>query len=390
MTSRLSRLAHTVLFRVALAVTILFVAGAAALAVTQSRIEPVLTGSMDPTIPQYSLVLAVPVRANALRVGDVVVFQPPAGYLPAGGPPVMHRIVELRRQDGTLLMRTRGDANTATDPWTVDLDSSALYRVQASLPHAGLAVQFLHHTTRSTGGMLTWPGLLLLIGAAGYAARLRRRDTASTDADLPAAGALQQVSFELRAPLSSIVGYTELLAEHDLNPQQAKIVQTIARQAQRLAGLAEHLNLLDAQPDDCDDTASEPTCLLAILHEARDRIAPHLAIHGVDLAFTIEGDTGIILDARQTRQAITALLHDAVTASAPGQVLRVDARHTGEHIDVFITQPIDTAQPQTPTTASIATTAAHHILRAHHVEIATHHTDDSAVVNLRLPAAAVR
>ena len=234
---RLSRM-HTALFRAAAAGTALFIAVTVILMVTHTRLQPVLTGSMSPAIPQYSLVLATPVRAADLRVGDVAVFQPPAGDVS-----VMHRVVELREENGVPIMRTRGDANAAADPWTIDLRSSALSRVQAHLPYIGVAVQFLHNTTRHTGGMLTWPGLLILIGVAGYAVRIRRRPPAP----IVEPAAFQQISEELRNPLSSIVGYTELLAEEEtLDPAHARVVETIARQARRLADLADDISILQS------------------------------------------------------------------------------------------------------------------------------------------------
>jgi len=243
--TRAGRLAgtHTVLIRFAAGITALFIAVTVALMVTHTRLEPVLTGSMSPSIPQYSLVLATPVRATDLRVGDVVVFQPPAGHLPAGSTSVMHRVVELREEGGAPVMRTRGDANAALDPWTIDLRGSALSRVQAHLPHVGVALKFLHNTTRHTGGMLTWPGLLILIGVAGYAVRLRRRPTPTPPA--AESPALRRISEGLRNPLSSIVGYAELLADESLDPEHARVVETIARQAQRLAGLADDISAME-------------------------------------------------------------------------------------------------------------------------------------------------
>ena len=234
--------AHTLLFRVAVAVTVVFVGGLTAVAVTDVQLQPVLSSSMTPTVPRYSLVLAVPVRGDQLRVGDVAVFQPPAGYLPAEQQLVMHRVVDLHHQGGRAVMRTRGDANPAADPWTVDLTQSAVYRVRTVVPHAGIAWQFLPNPTRHTGGLLTWPGLMLLIGVTGIAIRTRRRTRVPAPQHEARTVALREASYELRAPLSSIVGYTELLADAELDPAHAQIVETITRQARRLTDFADDLS----------------------------------------------------------------------------------------------------------------------------------------------------
>ncbi|MDG6110023.1 signal peptidase I [Dactylosporangium aurantiacum] len=372
----LIRAAHTLLFRTALVVTLLFLAVTAVLAVTGARLEPVLSGSMSPTIPRYSLVAAVPVRADSLRVGDVVIFQPPAGHLPAGTA-VMHRVVELRDQDGTPVMRTRGDANTATDPWTVDLRSASLYRVQTSLPHAGVVVQFLHNTASRTGGALTWPGILLLAGAAAYATRLLRNREPRA-----AVAPLQQISYELRTPLSSIVGYTELLADEQLSPRQAEVVRTIARQAQRLTGLADDLSLLQTLTRD-PEHVDGPTCLLAILHQVRDALAPHLAAHGADLVFDVEGDTGVLVDPRPVRRAVTALLDEAVTSAEPGHILTITVRRRRDHVTVDMAE-LGAAHADMHAGVSVAATTARHLLQTQRI-----HVDAAAAgLTLRLPVAA--
>jgi signal transduction histidine kinase len=147
----------------------------------------------------------------------------------------------LHHQGGRAVMRTRGDASPAADPWTVDLTRSAVYRVRTVVPHAGIAWQFLHNTTRHTGGLLTWPGLMPLMGVAGIAIRTRRTRVPAPQHEARTV-ALREASYELRAPLSSIVGYTELLADAELDPAHAQIVETITRPARRLTDFADDLS----------------------------------------------------------------------------------------------------------------------------------------------------
>jgi signal peptidase len=86
-------------------------------------------GSMGKAIPAGSLVLAEPIDAGELRPGDVATFVP-AGH----GERVTHRVVAT---DGGIV--TRGDANTARDPWRI-APGTPVHRVVADVPYAGRAV----------------------------------------------------------------------------------------------------------------------------------------------------------------------------------------------------------------------------------------------------------
>jgi signal peptidase len=126
------------------------------------RLQPVLTGSMAPRYPTGTLVAVTPVDPATLRVGDVVMFVPPSPYRTPTGGPVLHRVVSLGTgPDGHLQLRTKGDANAALDPWTIDATHGGLAKLRASSLAAGRAVAVLRHTTHGPA-LLVWPGLLLL------------------------------------------------------------------------------------------------------------------------------------------------------------------------------------------------------------------------------------
>ena len=95
-------------------------------------------GSMEPTIPVGSVVVAQAVDPAELRVGDI------ATYVLASDPStvVTHRIVALERPGGELHLHTRGDANPVEDTSGVDL-SRPVSRVVAWVPAAGYLVEAL-------------------------------------------------------------------------------------------------------------------------------------------------------------------------------------------------------------------------------------------------------
>lgn len=67
------------------------------------------TGSMGETAPPGALVIARPVSADQVAVGDVLVMRP------AGGPTVTHRVIEIETAGTARFAVTQGDANEAPD-----------------------------------------------------------------------------------------------------------------------------------------------------------------------------------------------------------------------------------------------------------------------------------
>ena len=93
-----------------------------------------LTGSMGNTIPVGSLVVDRSVPAQSLNVGDIVSFQKPVGVRGID----THRIAAIRRSNGHATYRTKGDANSSIDPWTIEFARGATAnRVVVSIPHVG-------------------------------------------------------------------------------------------------------------------------------------------------------------------------------------------------------------------------------------------------------------
>lgn len=119
--------------------------GLAVIAVAGWRVEVVATPSMTPAVPEGAAALVQPIeRTTALEPGQVILFRhPDAERL------VMHRIVDVVRQDGDVFYQTRGDANDAPDARLVPSDDVES-RVRASVPQLGS----LLHALRPPVGLL--------------------------------------------------------------------------------------------------------------------------------------------------------------------------------------------------------------------------------------------
>ena len=98
------------------------------------RTYAITGGSMEPRIPLGAEVFVRPVRADRLRVGDVITFHKPDDV----GELVTHRIVAIRGR--TLI--TKGDANDDPDAWRIRAVGTG-WRYAFSVPYLGYAVQLL-------------------------------------------------------------------------------------------------------------------------------------------------------------------------------------------------------------------------------------------------------
>lgn len=121
------------------------------------RTLTVLTGSMAPTIPLGSVVLVVPVPIDEVAVGDVITYAIPVDDHRV----VTHRVVEVLEPG---VVRTRGDANTADDPWVAKLRGSTAWTVRAYIPGAGYVIQAMRQPGLRVGSVLAGTLLALALG----------------------------------------------------------------------------------------------------------------------------------------------------------------------------------------------------------------------------------
>jgi signal peptidase len=98
-------------------------------------------GSMAGTIPVGGIAITKEVQPEDVNVGDVIVFHPPTMSTNPSPkpPPVMHRVISVREEDGQRLFQTKGDANATPDPTEVSLQDTGS-RVVYTVPYVGYLV----------------------------------------------------------------------------------------------------------------------------------------------------------------------------------------------------------------------------------------------------------
>jgi signal peptidase len=102
----------------------------------------VLTGSMRPYLQPGDIIVDKAVRAEEIKVGDVVTYK-------AGGSIVTHRVVKVIDESGEPLFRTRGDANNTDDGSPIS-EEQLIGRVIFRIPYGGYVARFI----RSPIGLL--------------------------------------------------------------------------------------------------------------------------------------------------------------------------------------------------------------------------------------------
>jgi signal transduction histidine kinase len=141
---------------------------------------------------------------------------------------------------------------------------------------------------------------------------------------------LSNVTHELRAPLTSILGYTEVLADRaDLPADALGMLAVVRRNSQRLQRLV--TDLLTAASGSVD-VRPEPADLAEIIRFSIATAAPQAAAAGVTLVNDVDRPVPVVIDPVRTGQALDNLLSNAVKYSPGGGTVTVRAWVTDEQV----------------------------------------------------------
>ncbi len=123
------------------------------------RPETVLSGSMRPYFSPGDLIVVTPESTREVRVGQVISY-----HIPVGDHHVQsHRVIAVVRGSNPLV-RTKGDANRAADPWVAKLNGTTAWRVRLVVPRAGWAIARLRSPLIRRPSIFGAPLLLALLG----------------------------------------------------------------------------------------------------------------------------------------------------------------------------------------------------------------------------------
>jgi two-component system, OmpR family, phosphate regulon sensor histidine kinase PhoR len=138
---------------------------------------------------------------------------------------------------------------------------------------------------------------------------------------------LATVSHELRAPLTSIEGYAEMLSDPEtgsLSPPQREMLQTVRRNTSRLRNLIDDVFTLATLECGAFTAATEPVNLAEVIAGVVDTVRPSAAEHKLTLAVKLaDGDVAVNGDARQLDRVFLNLLTNAVKFTPEGGQIQV-------------------------------------------------------------------
>lgn len=130
----------------------------------------VLSGSMKPVFDAGSIVAVKTVNPKVITAGDIITFKDQRDRNRI----ITHRVVDIKKENGSLFFITKGDANDAKDSSLVPA-GNVIGKANFWLPYAGYAVNF----TKSKKGifiLLIVPGMLYIISELISIYKLTRKN----------------------------------------------------------------------------------------------------------------------------------------------------------------------------------------------------------------------
>lgn len=167
---------------------------------------------------------------------------------------------------------------------------------------------------------------------------LRERNEALEAADQMKVDFVHHVSYELRAPLTTIIGFAHFLSDPStgpLTPKQAEYLDYVTKSTNALLALTN--NILDLATIDAGAMKLElgPVNIAQAIEAAAEGIQDRLATDRIALRVDVEPDIGgFIGDERRVVQVLYNLLANAVGFSPHDAVVTISA-HRNQHSVVF-------------------------------------------------------
>ncbi|RYD86731.1 MAG: hypothetical protein EOP61_36940, partial [Sphingomonadales bacterium] len=174
---------------------------------------------------------------------------------------------------------------------------------------------------------------------ASYSRVLKERNDALVAADLLKDAFVENVSYELRSPLTNIIGFADLLAgtEGDtLNERQTAYIEYIRASSVTLGVLID--NILDLASVDAGiaELNPEPLSVQMLIDKARAGLSasfPEVSGNSTNLVVEIEPNLPeFIADGTRIVQVLYNLLSNAARFSPPGGEIRLSVSHRADRM----------------------------------------------------------
>lgn len=159
---------------------------------------------------------------------------------------------------------------------------------------------------------------------------LKERNDALEESDALKTRFIQHVSYELRAPLTSIAGFAEILASNSpgkLNEKQEEYLDYITQSSDVLKALIDDILDLASIDAGAMELDLEPVELGEVIEQSLEGVGSKTGRSGIAIEVDLASDaTALIADRGRLRQIIYNLVANAVSASPDGGTVRVESR----------------------------------------------------------------
>lgn len=169
---------------------------------------------------------------------------------------------------------------------------------------------------------------------------LRDRNEALEAADKLKSDFIKHVSYELRTPLNTILGFAEHLATGvpgELSPRQAEYVQAIVTGGNTLRSLVNDILDLSLIEAGALRLELERIDLFALLSEVTGHVREWAAKAGLELQLDCRDDAGVFLaDGRRIRQVVFNLLSNALKYTPRGGIITLIGDIQDEDVSIAV------------------------------------------------------
>jgi signal transduction histidine kinase len=147
---------------------------------------------------------------------------------------------------------------------------------------------------------------------------------------------VHHVSYELRSPLTNIIGFTQLLGDETvgaLNPRQREYAGHIMRSSAALLAILNDILDLASIDTGSLELVPEIVDIRSTIEAAMRGLEDRLAESSLRVVISAPEDIGsFVADGKRVRQILFNLLSNAVGFSAPGQTITVRARKSENEV----------------------------------------------------------
>ncbi len=147
---------------------------------------------------------------------------------------------------------------------------------------------------------------------------------------------IRRVSYELRSPLTSIIGFTQLLADGAVGPLNAKQLEYAGHVTKSSAALLALIDdILDLASIDAGalELKLEEVDVAEAMKAAAEGVQDRLTESGIELRIIATDGVGVMrADGLRVRQVLFNLLSNAIGFSEPGQTVTLAAMRRGDEI----------------------------------------------------------